>query len=254
MLECSICNNTFESKIGLTEHITKKHILQRFEQRKCLGCGVTFTAERRSKKKYHSIACFNSSPFKKEQARKNLNNPPWSRGLTKETDARILRQSIKSSISLKGNPKCTGKASTPEKELLRRQRLSENKIQYLLNNPDKVPYLLNHSSKESFPERYFRQILYTLPGIEFKYRVSLYCLDIAFPIVKLNIEIDGEQHYTDKNVIASNERRNKYLKKHGWKCIRIRWSQYQKLDIDKRRRFITDLKENIINTGHMSID
>lgn len=44
----------------------------------------------------------------------------WCKGLTKETDRRILRRSI----NLKKNGNCTGKAKTRRKELLRRKHIS----------------------------------------------------------------------------------------------------------------------------------
>ena len=34
---------------------------------------------------------------------------------------------------------------------------------YLMENPDKVPYLLNHSSKESYPEKYFTEDILDSP-------------------------------------------------------------------------------------------
>jgi len=36
-----------------------------------------------------------------------------------------------------------------------KQKISKSRKEYLLNNPDKVPYLLNHSRNESYPEKYF---------------------------------------------------------------------------------------------------
>jgi hypothetical protein len=50
------------------------------------------------------------------------NGIPWNKGLRKETDERILKYSKKVSEKLKGN---SGKASTPEKEQLRRQKISQ---------------------------------------------------------------------------------------------------------------------------------
>lgn len=39
-----------------------------------------------------------------------------------------------------------------------KQKLSQIRKQYLKDNPDKVPYLLNHYSKgESYPEKYFSE-------------------------------------------------------------------------------------------------
>ena len=51
---------------------------------------------------------------------------PWNKGLTKETDSRLLKLSESISNNLKNNPKVTGKASTPEKEEIRKQKISES--------------------------------------------------------------------------------------------------------------------------------
>ena len=51
----------------------------------------------------------------------------WNKGLTKKTDVRIAKSVEKISAGVKKAIKegrCTGKASTPEKEVLRRQRMS----------------------------------------------------------------------------------------------------------------------------------
>jgi hypothetical protein len=61
---------------------------------------------------------------------KNIGHVAWNKGLTKETDERVRRYSTKLrnekiSKSLIGNLKVTGKASTPEKEQLRRQKISQ---------------------------------------------------------------------------------------------------------------------------------
>jgi very-short-patch-repair endonuclease len=44
----------------------------------------------------------------------------------------------------------------------------------------------------------------------------------------------------DKRIIESDIRRNLYLEEKGWKIIRIKWSDYQKLD--NKREFIKNLK------------
>ena len=41
-----------------------------------------------------------------------------------------------------------------------KNKISKSRIRFLKENPDKVPYLLNHYSKgESYPEKYFDKIL-----------------------------------------------------------------------------------------------
>ena len=119
-----------------------------------------------------------------------------------------------------------------------KQKISISRKKFLEENPDKIPYLLNHSSRPSYPERYFKKILTKL---EPEYKVLSYSLDFADPHKKIDIEIDGEQHYTDPKIIKHDKKRNKRLKELGWKIIRIRWSTYKKLNKECRKRFISNL-------------
>ena len=120
---------------------------------------------------------------------------------------------------------------------------------YFREHPDRVPYVLNHSSKESFPEKYFRKIFENeFPKFVQNKYVEGYFLDFAFEDLKLYIEIDGEQHYTDRRIIEHDKRRTDVLNKTKWKCVcRIRWSKYQKLTHEQKRRFINGLKLKIVN-------
>lgn len=75
-------------------------------------------------------------------------------------------------------------------------------------NPDKVPYLLNHSSKISYPEETIIKYLnlYNIKGWIFQMQFSIYKLDFAFPEYKLDVEIDGATHNTDKVKKIDNRR------------------------------------------------
>ena len=68
------------------------------------------------------------------------------KGLFKTRDKLELKNIISS--------KSTNRKHTEETK----NKLSEIRKKYLLENPDKVPYLLNHSSKESYPEKYFTEV------------------------------------------------------------------------------------------------
>lgn len=116
--------------------------------------------------------------------------------------------------------------------------ISEKRKKFLEKNPDKVPYLLNHHSKISYPEQYFLDCFSDInENKEFRYRVHSYELDFANPKEKLYLEIDGEQHYVDKRIVEHDERRSKKLSELGWQGIRIRWSHFQKLtEIEKHSK------------------
>ena len=120
-----------------------------------------------------------------------------------------------------------------------KKKISESRIKFLRENPDMVPYKLNHYSKgRSYPEEYWKIILDS-HGVSYteQYQVGPYQLD--FVIGNTDLEIDGDQHYLDKRVVASDKRRNEYLENLGWKIVRIKWSDYQKL-VDKKT-FVDDI-------------
>jgi len=127
-----------------------------------------------------------------------------------------------------------------------KKNMSEIRKKYLKENPDKVPYRLNHSSKESYPEKYFAELFQKENIIVDRYiPISYYELDFCITDKKINIEIDGEQHYLDKKIKVSDNNRNTYLENNGWKTIRIRWSDYQKMDYEGKAKYISELKDYI---------
>jgi len=103
-----------------------------------------------------------------------------------------------------------------------KQKISKARIKYLEENPDKVPYLINHSSKQSYPEQVFQNALISseITGWFYNYRVGIYQYDFAFPELKIDVEIDGAIHETPK-VKRIDERRDAFSKSHGWTVIRF---------------------------------
>jgi very-short-patch-repair endonuclease len=127
-----------------------------------------------------------------------------------------------------------------------KEKISKSRKKYLMENPDKVPYKLNHSSKTRYPERYFKRIL---KGFISQYRIpeTLYEIDFANPDKKIAIEIDGEQHYSDKKMIDHDLKRDLVLKSLGWRTIRIRWSHYKVLSKKQREEIIENLMSHSYN-------
>lgn len=147
-----------------------------------------------------------------------------------------------------------------------KKKISEARIKYLKDNPDKVPYKLNHYSKgASYPEKYFDEILKT-KNLEYEKElpISIYSLDFAFVEKGIDLEIDGEQHYLDPVIIESNRKRDIFLSENGWKVIRIRWSEYQKMKYYDKKQYIEKIINyingidnnipNIIDNNHYCID
>ncbi len=124
-----------------------------------------------------------------------------------------------------------------------KKKISEGRLKFLKENPEMVPYKLNHKHKETFPEKYFRNVL---KGFVYQFRVSgtLYEIDFANPENKIGIEIDGEQHYVDPSIVNHDIKRTEVLNNLGWRLIRIRWSEYKSLPLEDRKDIISMIMEN----------
>jgi very-short-patch-repair endonuclease len=103
-----------------------------------------------------------------------------------------------------------------------KQKISRARIKYLNENPDKVPYLINHSSKQSYPEIIFENALKAsgIKGWKYNFQIGLYQYDFAFLESKIDVEIDGATHNTDK-VRKIDKRRDKFSNDNGWIVIRF---------------------------------
>lgn len=136
-----------------------------------------------------------------------------------------------------------GKPHTEETK----KKISEIRKQYLKENPDKVPYKLNHYSKgKSYPEEYFENWLIK-NNVNFKQEESISIYRVDFLIGNIALEIDGEQHYVDGRIILSNKYRDEYLESIGIKTIRVRWSHYQKLSTEDKEKYLLNLLESFEN-------
>ena len=124
---------------------------------------------------------------------------------------------------------------------------------FLLENPDKVPYLLNHSSKESWPEKVFRNALEELniDGWKQEFRIGLYSIDFAFVEKLIAVEIDGETHNLEK-VIQKDRDRNIFMESLGWKVIRFKASDIRKNVYGSVKELEQVLDREIIVTDEMN--
>lgn len=191
----------------------------------------------------HEIRCKNN-PSRINVCVPNFNNagrPAWNRGLTKETSDGVMKHSESiTAYYTTHDGSFLGHKHSEETKL----RISGTMKEYLKEHPDRVPYLLNHSSKVSYPEQYFMEV-FDKEGVElsFHLQVGLYQLDFYNEERMLDVEIDGEQHYVDANVVKSDIRRTAYLTGLGWKIYRIRWADFKKKSLDEKHAIIEELKK-----------
>lgn len=122
-----------------------------------------------------------------------------------------------------------------------KQILKEKTNNWLINNPEKIGWIINHSSKQSYPEKYFEE-LFIQENIPLKYHkhVGRYELDFYNEDLMKYVEIDGEQHY-QQYMIEHDKERTEYLKQKGWKGIRIRWSEYKKMTNKEKENKIKEI-------------
>ena len=108
-------------------------------------------------------------------------------------------------------------SSKTKKKLARIQR------KFLRLHPEKMPYLVAHSFQESYPEKVFKMALHEnrISGWMQYYQNGIYEYDFAFPELKIDVEIDGATHYSDR-VKAIDKRRDMWSKSQGWRIIRFK--------------------------------
>lgn len=172
---------------------------------------------------------------------------PWNKGLTKETNESVAKAGKTLSENYANGkfiPSQKGKLHTEEEK----RKISESRKKYLLEHPEKVPYVLNHHSKgDSYPEKYFKEVF---NNAEINYNQNYYSngyfLDFAWPNIKIYIEIDGEQHYVDHRIVEHDKIRTQRLHDLGWRLLtRIRWSEFQRLEQSEKENLVYRLLQTI---------
>jgi very-short-patch-repair endonuclease len=95
----------------------------------------------------------------------------------------------------------------------------------------------------SYPEQYFMELfaLYDIP-LQYHKQISYYELDFYNDEHKVYVEIDGEQHYQPQSIIR-DQKRTEFLERKGWRCIRIRWSEWQKYSLTEKQNVLNDIKD-----------
>ena len=248
---CENCGNEHDGSYGSgrfcsnhCRHVfigkqTKKHICNFQNTRKkspygtwkCDKCDLIFETRRQLQEHNHQ-----KHPIPKRSS--------WNKGLTKASDTRVAK--YVNTCKKRGHYVCPTKGKPLSEE--HKAKTSASLKKFYLEHPDKVPYVLNHSSKESYPEKYFKKIFikeYFPSFVQDKY-VNGYFLDFAFESSMTYIEIDGEQHYVDKKIVKHDEVRKENLSKTEWKCVcRIRWSKFKKLTNTQKHKFIIGLKNKL---------
>ena len=109
-----------------------------------------------------------------------------------------------------------------------KDKISEKRKEFLKNNPDKHPWKKNEKFK-SIPCEKVKQYLIQ-KNIVFvsewqPLNNRLYSIDIAFPDIKLGIEINGNQHYNNDGTLKEYyQKRHDEITLAGWTLIELHYS------------------------------
>lgn len=158
------------------------------------------------------------------------NNPERKKHLEKQTE--ICREII----------------SRPEV----RQKLSDASRMFLKNNPCMIPYLRNHSCKKSFPEIVLEKLLIenNIEGWKYNFPFGGYAYDFAFEKIKLDVEVDGQQHEQEHRK-KHDEIRDAFSKENGWYVHRIsakdlRHKENHQKIVENLKNVIQNLENNFL--------
>lgn len=112
------------------------------------------------------------------------------------------------------------KMSNKAKEKLRKFRLN-----YMKKHPENTAW--RKRNKPSYPEQLFINLIKKLDLdkkflIEREYCIFPYYIDFAFKDIKVAFEIDGSQHWLNKERKESDIKKDNLLKSKGWRICRIK--------------------------------
>ena len=203
MYECSICKKMFENIRKLNGHKSSHQSNRRGKSKKNEGKITSYDIRLLRKDKHDCKFC----------------------GLEFETGQKLGGHAVYcksrpdiSTIQEKTREKNRKINARPDV----RDKISRSNQEFLERNPHMIPYVRNNSSKKSFPEEIFESLLIEnkIEGWFYNYRVGRYIFDFAFPDLKLDVEIDGSLHLTDKGILH-DKKRDEYSTSLGWKVLRI---------------------------------
>ena len=71
-------------------------------------------------------------------------------------------------------------------------------------------------------------------------------MDFALEEKKIDVEIDGSQHWLDPKIVKHDKIRTEKLSENGWTTVRIRWDDWQIKSVDERKQWILDFKKKYL--------
>jgi len=159
----------------------------------------------------------------------------WNKDLTKETSDILKKSGEKLHQKYLNNeiiPGFLGKHHTKEvKERIsnsRKKYLEEHKDEHVWKRNTKFISIPCQNLKNKFTELGISFIEELIPFDDYNYSV-----DIAWPDIKVGIEVNGNQHYnSDGSLIEYYQNRHNIFKERGWKLFEIHYSKCYNININ----------------------
>ncbi len=127
-----------------------------------------------------------------------------------------------------------------------RKKISEGRKRYLAENPDRHPWKKNNKFKSIPCEKVKEFLKWKKISFIEEYQPLVdrgFSIDIAFPDIKIGIEINGNQHYNkDGSLKKYYQNRHDLIESTGWKLLELHYSIA--FNLDKLELIIKD-RENI---------
>lgn len=231
MFTCKVCNLVFEKQVQLSSHYNS-------HKEEICYCHICNKGPFSSKSQLKGHLSSHNRPkiYRKKEKIKNKTHVCTFCEEIFDTGQKLGGHKVNCSLNPNREKRLKSLSKSGKKRILTEEhklKISISRKKYLDTNPGKIPYLLNHSSKESYPEKLFREFLEkkNIKGWEQEYPYKRYSLDFAFPDKKINVEIDGSTHNLE-TVIYKDRIRDETLKNDGWIVYRIS-SEKLKRDFEK---------------------
>jgi very-short-patch-repair endonuclease len=252
-IKCKKCELEI-SKSNYSRHLNSCNGLKKEKLTKCPYCNKELHNTKPNENHNHIKWC-NKNPNRINYindlsiARESIINKGWNRGLTKETDKRVKKSGETLSKNIKNGITVSSFKNKHHREESKRNISLKLKQSHKNGSHPGWKHINTDEHRRSYPEKWFIENIINQHGLnkifEIKEKMPFgkYFLDFAFLNIKLDVEIDGQQHNRSLESIDHDKKRDEYLKEHGWLVFRIKWIN-MKEDITRFLYFIESLKEN----------
>lgn len=192
-------------------------------------------------------------PFYKEGFDSSKLN--WNRGLTKETNDSVRRQSetYRNRI-LNGEIQGSFKGRHHSEES--KEKIRQARFKYLQQKQGNTAWEKVQRGDLTFLEEKFRNViiqyrLYDKYDIVYNYSLYPYFVDFAFTNIKLGVELDEPCHFKYCTRIKHDiERDNLLFEKYNWKMFRIAFND----NWDEKIKELLSVLENVDNYNNKSLE